>query len=63
MIKHYILKNRNKDLSESEALFFGHNRKLLNGNIKVGDFVNKDFKDVEKDGWVHLEYGKQDIYG
>lgn len=35
----------------------------MNGNIKVGDFINKDFKDVEKDGWIHLEYGKQDIYG
>lgn len=44
-IKQHIFKNRNKDLSESEAIFFGHSRKLLNGNIKVADFVNKDFKD------------------
>jgi hypothetical protein len=50
-------------LSESESLFFGHNRKLINGNIKVKDFMDKEFKNSEKDGWLHLEYGKQDIYG
>ena len=40
-----------------------YNRKLMSSNIKVGDFVAKDFKDSEKDGWVHIQYGKQERFG
>ena len=32
---------------------------MLNGNLKVTDFLDKSFKDTEKDGWVHIQYGKQ----
>ncbi len=32
---------------------------MLNGNLKVSDFLDKSFKDIEKDGWVHIQYGKQ----
>lgn len=59
-LKGHILKNRT--LSESESIFFGYNRKMLNGNVKVEDFYKKEFKDTQKDGWMHIEYGKQDIY-
>lgn len=62
-IKSYILRNSSKVLSESESFFFGYDRKMLNGNTKVAEFFAKEFKDTHKDGWMHIEYGKQDIYG
>lgn len=35
----------------------------MSGNVKVGDFIGKDFKDLDKDGWVHIQYGKQERFG
>ena len=63
MIRLFIQKNSGKLHSESEGLFFTYNRKLMSGNVKVGDFVAKEFKDTEKDGWVHIQYGKQERFG
>ena len=63
MIRMYIQKNSGKLHSESEGLFFSYNRKLMSGNVKVSDFMGKDFKDLEKDGWVHIQYGKQERFG
>ena len=63
MIKMFIEKNAGKALSESEGLFFSYNRKLLSGNVKVSEFMGKDFTDSEKDGWLHIQYGKQERFG
>lgn len=36
---------------------------MLNGNIKVCDFLDKSYKDEHMDGWVHIQYDKQGIFG
>lgn len=63
MIRLHIQKSSGYIHNEKEGLFFSYNRRLLSGNIKVGDFVAKDFKDTEKDGWLHVQYGKQEKFG
>lgn len=62
-IRMFIQKNSGKVHNESEGLFFSYNRKLLGQNLKVSEFLGKDFKDLEKDGWVHIQYGKQERFG
>ena len=62
-IRVVIQKNSGKAYNESEGLFFSYNRKLLGQNLKVSEFLARDFKDLDKDGWVHIQYGKQERFG
>ena len=62
-LRTHIIKNSQGKLNAQEGMFFSYNRKLLNSNIKVGDFMAKWFNDSEKDGWVHVMYDKQEIFG
>ena len=62
-LRTHIIKNSQGKLNPQEALFFSYDRKLVSSNFKVKDFVEKTFKDSEKDGWVHIAYVKEDAFG
>jgi hypothetical protein len=41
-------------LTAKDSLFFWYNNNLLNRDMLVKDFLKSEFKDHEKDGWLHL---------
>jgi hypothetical protein len=61
LLRKHILRNSGK-LNADEAIFFYYNYKMLNGNLKVSEFMSKNFKDEKKDGWLHIQYGRHQIY-
>ena len=62
-LRSYIIKNSHGKLNAEDGLFFSYEKKMLNSNFKVSEFITKWYNDSEKDGWVHIFYDKQEIFG
>lgn len=53
-LRELIIKHVQDQLTAKDSLFFWYNNNLLKGDLLVKDFLKSEFKDSEKDGWLHL---------
>jgi hypothetical protein len=59
----YIIKHSKGAITSKDAIFFWYNKKLMDQNSTVKDFLKYAYKDAEKDGWLHLKVTTQETYG
>lgn len=55
----FIIKHSRGVITSKDSIFFWYNKKLIDHNLKVSDFLKFSFKDIEKDGWLHLKVTTQ----
>ena len=63
MMRSFITKHSQGVITPKEHISFWSNRRLIEGNILVKDFLVKNFKDTEGDGWLHIKVTTQEAYG
>jgi hypothetical protein len=63
MMRGYIIKHSKGVITSKDSIFFWYNKKLMDHNSTVKDFLKFSFKDSEKDGWLHLKVTTQETYG
>lgn len=63
MMRGYIIKHSKGVITSKDSIFFWYNKKLIDQNLTVKDFLKYAFKDHEKDGWLHLKVTTQETYG
>lgn len=55
----YIIKHCKGIITSKDSMFFWYNKKLVDQNLSVKDFLKFSYKDNEKDGWLHMKVTTQ----
>jgi hypothetical protein len=63
MLRGFIIKHSKGAITSKDSIFFWYNKKLIDQNLSVKDFLKLSFKDYENDGWLHLRVNTQETYG
>lgn len=58
-----IIQHSHGGLTSKDSIFFWYNKKHLDPKVLVKDFLKFEFKDNEKDGWLHLFVTTQETMG
>jgi hypothetical protein len=62
-MRSFILRYCQGVLTAKENISFWHNKKLIEPHLTVKDFLAKNYKDLENDGWLHLKVTTHETYG
>ena len=62
-MRSFITKHSQGVITSKELISFWYNKKLIEPQILVKDFLLKHFKDTENDGWLHIKVTTQEAYG
>jgi len=62
-MRSFILKHSQGVITPKDLVTFWHNRKLIEQQLLVKDFLLKNYKDLEEDGWLHIKVTTQEAYG
>lgn len=55
----YIIKHSHGTITAKDSIFFWYNKKFVDQVLTVKEFLKFNFKDGEKDGWLHLKVTTQ----
>lgn len=59
MMREIVIKHSKGVITSKDSMFFWYNKKLVDQNLSVKDFLKYAYKDNEKDGWLHLKVTTQ----
>jgi hypothetical protein len=62
-MRSFILRHSQGVMTSKDLITFWHNRKLIEQQLLVKDFLTKNYKDLEEDGWLHIKVTTQEAYG
>ena len=62
-MRSFILKHCQGVITSKDLITFWHNKKLIEQQLVVKDFLGKNYKDMESDGWLHIKVTTQEAYG
>lgn len=63
MMREIVIKYSKGAITSKDSMFFWYNKKLVDQNLTVKDFLKYSYKDIENDGWLHLKVTTQEAYG
>jgi hypothetical protein len=55
----FIIQYSQGIITAKDSIFFWYNKKFIDSNLRVKDFLKYNFKDLENDGWLHLKVTTQ----
>jgi hypothetical protein len=59
IMRSYIIKHSQGVITPKELISFWYNRKLIDQQKIVKDFLKYEFKDTKGDGWLHIDVTTQ----
>lgn len=62
-MRSFVLRHSQGIITSKDLITFWHNRKLIEQQLLVKDFLLKNYKDLEEDGWLHIKITTQEAYG
>jgi hypothetical protein len=63
MLRGYIIRLSQGIITSKDLITFWYNKKLIDQNKIVKDFLKYEFKDTKNDGWLHIDATTQEAYG
>jgi hypothetical protein len=63
IMRGFILRHCQGVLTAKDLITFWHNKRLIEQQLLVKDFLHKNYKDLEDDGWLHIKVTTQEAYG
>ena len=59
----HIIRHSQNQITSKDFITFWYNRRLIEPHLLVKDFLLKNYKDTENDGWLHIKVTTQEAYG
>ena len=63
MLRTFIIRHSQNVITSKDLITFWYNRKLIEPHELVKNFLLKNYKDTEQDGWLHIKVTTQEAYG
>ena len=59
IMRSFIIRHSQGVITSKDLITFWYNKKLIDQNQLVKDFLNYSFKDFQADSWVHIKVTTQ----